>query len=332
MRILIAEDDATSAYLLERILRKNGHEVVAATDGQQALTLSQGQRFDAVLTDWMMPHLDGIELIRRIRSGHQPPPFVMVVTALASDQAREYALKAGADDYLAKPYTGPDLLARLRDGLARSQQPMPAAAAPPPPVPADAKAPPFLGVCLAASSGGPEAVKAVLRDFKSPPAAAFYIALHGPHWMLETLAARLRDETPLPVHLADNGQASAAGEIYLAPGDRHLLVEADSLRLRLTDDPPENYVRPAADPLFRSVAHAFGRHCIGVVLTGLGRDGTAGAAQVAAAGGAVIVQDPGTALAASMPQSVIDSGCAAQTAPLEQIAGLIRRRIQQLAP
>jgi two-component system, chemotaxis family, protein-glutamate methylesterase/glutaminase len=103
------------------------------------------------------------------------------------------------------------------------------------------------------------------------------------------------------------------------------------MSLSLNQDPPENFVRPAADPLFRSVAKAFGRDAVAVVLTGMGRDGTIGAGYVASAGGTVLAQDPATAILASMPQSVIDLRIATSVVPLDRMGAAISARIAALA-
>ena len=122
-----------------------------------------------------------------------------------------------------------------------------------------------------------------------------------------------------------------AGEIYVAPGDRHLTITPNRLKRRLVDDPPENYVRPSADPLLRSAARAFGRYCIAAVMTGLGRDGASGASHVAKAGGIVIAQDPATAVAPSMPRTIIEMGITENVVPLTEIALAISRHIHILS-
>jgi len=120
-----------------------------------------------------------------------------------------------------------------------------------------------------------------------------------------------------------------ARTVHIAPGDRHLVVTPE-LRVELSDDPPVNFVRPAADPLFRSVAHAFGRYAIGVVLTGMGRDGSRGAAAIASAGGVVIAQDPRSALARTMPATVVELGVARTIAPLPELATALASEIGRL--
>ncbi|MGE5499326.1 MAG: chemotaxis protein CheB, partial [Syntrophothermus sp.] len=113
------------------------------------------------------------------------------------------------------------------------------------------------------------------------------------------------------------------GEIYLAPGDMHMLINPEKLEIELSDGPPENFVKPSADPLFRSAAKVFGNRLIGVVFTGMGHDGSIGAGYINAAGGVVIAQDPSTAIANSMPQTLVDLRLAKHIAPVSEIPEII---------
>lgn len=112
MRILVAEDDQVSALVFRRTLEDAGHTVVLARDGEEALRAARVQRFDAIVTDWLMPRKDGMEFVKELQKGQEIPP-VLVVTALGSAEARRFALEVGADDYLAKPCTPQSLLDRL---------------------------------------------------------------------------------------------------------------------------------------------------------------------------------------------------------------------------
>ena len=154
---------------------------------------------------------------------------------------------------------------------------------------------------------------------------------HGPEWMLSTFTSRIQGDTSLEVVLGSQGMAVEPGHLYLAPGDRHLTVRPGHYTLKVSNDPPENFVRPAADPLFHSTAEAFGRYCVGVILTGMGRDGTRGAAYIHKVGGVVLAQDPGSAMAPSMPQTVIEAGLAKRTAPLSKMGSFIGREAEQLS-
>lgn len=329
MKVLIAEDDAASALILQRTLSKAGYQVTHAINGMEAWEIIQQESFDALLTDWMMPQMDGMELIRRVRAGIKPLPMIMVITALASPEARLHAMNSGADEYLAKPFGPAQVLQLLGDSLARRTQPIPSI--PPATIPANLVRPPFVGVALVASTGGPDAVTDVVYALGQSSTAAIFVLLHGPVWMLESFTTRLQTVARMPVCLVEDGMVAEPGKIYIAPGNRHLQVIPVSFRLRLADTPPENYVRPSADPLLRSFAQAFGGFSVVAVLTGMGRDGAVGAAQVADVGGIVIAQDPATAVAGSMPQTIINLGLAREVAPLFEMAQSINLAIGRLS-
>lgn len=328
MRVLVAEDDATSRLVLERALVKGGYSVEVSRDGSEALERLKRESFDILMTDWMMPQMDGIELIRQVRTSVKPVPVIIMTTALASAEARAHALRSGADDFLAKPVTPKGVMKTLSSCLARRRQPpLSIVKATVEVSPCKPTLPPFVGVVVATSTGGPDALLQVFRAVPDSCRAAFFVVQHAPAWMLESFVPRLQQETALKVHLAEAGMRVSEGQVYLAPGDRHLCIVPGKLVIELNQNDEENFVRPAADPLFRSAASAFGRHCVAVVLTGLGRDGTLGAARVAENGGTVLAQDPATTVISSMPQSVISAGLAREVLPLEAIGASIARHV-----
>lgn len=324
MKILIAEDDPTSALLLTKVLESDGYEVVATADGVQAMAAMRNQRFDAVLTDWMMPNMDGISLVRRARAEFESPSPMLVITALSSGDARKHAIDAGADDYLAKPYQPQKILQRLSDCIGRANQPMPA---PRPGAPTGVSGPRTLpnhvAVGIGTSTGGPEALRELIPHLSPDSRAAFLLVLHGPDWMLDTFTEHAQSLTRVKTIQATHGVAIEPGSLYVCPGDRHMVIVPEGPSITLSDAPPENFVRPSVDPLFRSIASVYGPRGIGVVLTGMGRDASLGAQHVHAAGGKVIVQDPTTAIAASMPRSTISLGLGNRIVPLRDLGGAI---------
>lgn len=176
----------------------------------------------------------------------------------------------------------------------------------------------FQMVAVAASTGGVQALSALVAalpdDFPAPLVVVQHRFRGAQGWLHQILAQR----TGLRVREARDGDVARGGTVYVCPADRHVRVDRGTLRL--TDDPPVNFVRPAADPLFASAAECFGAGTLGVVLTGRGRDGAAGAAAVRRGGGLVLVQDPATCAAPSMPQAVL-SGCGADfVLPVEKLA------------
>ena len=145
------------------------------------------------------------------------------------------------------------------------------------------------------------------------------VVQHAPAFIMDAMLHSMQRETDRTVHLGAKDMAIEEGHVYLAPGDHHMQVSANSRKLEINQGPPENYVRPAADPLFRSAARAFGSKVVAVVLTGPGRDGSHGCAEVRLAGGRILVQDPATAVAPPMPRSVIEAGLADEVVPLAEI-------------
>jgi two-component system chemotaxis response regulator CheB len=173
-------------------------------------------------------------------------------------------------------------------------------------------------IAIGASAGGIEALQRMLRELPADLRAAVCLVLHIPAASRSLLADILDRQTPLPVTAAVDGDELRAAHVYVAPPDRHLRIRAG--RVRLDRGPKENGVRPAIDPLFRSVAAEYGANATAVVLSGSLSDGAGGAAAVAAAGGTVLVQDPDDALVPSMPQ-----------AALAAVPGALRRSAPGLA-
>jgi two-component system chemotaxis response regulator CheB len=327
VRILIAEDDVPSMMLLKRTLQKAGFEIVAVRNGVEALDAVRKQEFDAVLTDWMMPQMDGIELIKQIRLEIKDSPFIAIVTAIASDEARIRALESGADDYLSKPYLPEQVLDILSRGLSKKPG-IRRTKARKSGTGGGASAVQALGI--AASTGGPPSVRTVVESMGLLENTAVFIVLHGPAWMLESYWRRLADVTEMEVALGEHGCPISAGTIYLAPGDYHMTVSDDGKLIQLDQEAPENFVRPAADPLFRSLAKVYRNNCVAVILTGMGKDGTVGAGYIAAAGGIVMAQDPSTAIMPSMPRTAIDMRIPRRIEPLQKLGAAINEEISNL--
>ena len=326
--ILIAEDDLSLIKLLRNILTSEGYEVKEAHNGKEALEIISKSNFDLVLTDFLMPEMDGMKLVRNIRKTIHPSPIIILLTAFGSKQISELAMDSGADIFLKKPIEPKSFLSIIEDAFKQKS------------IKISYKydtnkidksiLPPFIGVVIASSTGGPPALFEVLSKIDKQSKAAIYIVQHGPDWMLESLVTRLNTVSKNPVKLAENYQKSEPGNIYIAPGDRHLIVEQGTYNTLVYNGPKENFVIPAADPLFRSAAECFGRYSIAVVLTGLGNDGTQGSVIISAAGGKIIVQDPDNAIASSMPRSAVKSGVCNEILPLNKIAESINSSIFSL--
>jgi two-component system chemotaxis response regulator CheB len=329
MKILIADDDAFIRIMFRKILKGTEFTLVEAMNGAEALEAMKREEFDAVITDWMMPKMDGIELILNIRQKFSDPPFILMVTAISTDEAMKKALDSGADDFITKPFFREPLLKSIRNGILRSNQGknVSKVVAPRRDTPKHS----MIGIGIASSTGGPQTLLKLFPDIPRLTNAAIFLVQHGPAWMLRSFALRLKEVTPMGVFIGEEGMRYTPGNIYIAPGDIHMVVDPNGEVLRLVDDPPENYCKPAADPLFRSIGAAFGTKAVSVVLSGMGKDGTIGSGYIAASGGTVLAQDPATAILPSMPKSIVELRIATEVHPLEKLGKALTNVVTDLS-
>jgi two-component system chemotaxis response regulator CheB len=185
-------------------------------------------------------------------------------------------------------------------------------------------------IAIGASAGGIEALQRLMRELPPDLSVAICLVLHIPASSPSLLAEIIDRQTPLPVRSAVDGDTLRPGNVYVAPPDCHLRVTASEVRL--DRGPKENGVRPAVDPLFRSVAQHYGARGIAVVLSGSLSDGAGGVTAVAATGGTVLVQDPADAVVPSMPQAALAAvpGAIGLSAP--ELAQELARRAADLPP
>ena len=339
-KILIAEDSITVAEFLRDFLVYTGYTVEVVPDGLQALEKLKQTTFDVLLLDLNMPVMDGLKLLEAIQTELTTAPLCIMITGYPEAEIRKRAKDLGCYLFLIKPINIESLDSFIQKYLPAHKKH--------PPRPLSLKKlsaqwnvsfkekekpkPPFVCLVVAASTGGPKALEAVLKKLEVTKDFATLIVQHGPKWMLQLFADKLTERTNKKVELALDGQKPKPGHIYLAVGDHHLYIEPGSFKLKLCSETPKiNSVRPAADPLFHSAADAFGSYCIGVVLTGLGKDGAEGGKKIYSEGGHIIVQDPKTAVAGTMPLSIINLKIQNQIASLEEIPEAINETVSKLA-
>lgn len=339
-RVLVVDDSALLGAVVAGLIEGfGGFKVVGtARDGEEALRLVHALDPDIVTLDIEMPGVDGLHALGYIMS-ECPRPVVMVsgATRRGAVDLTIRAFELGAVEFVRKPdersHDGwVSVAPRLRDALraaSNANTGLPLLVRPRVP---GVKAPRRLHaatavVVMAASTGGPRALAELVPGLDPALDAAVVIAQHMPAGFTAGLARRLDQLSPLPVREAQSGEPLLAGTVYVAPGGRHLVLEREDggARLQLRDEPPEHGVRPAADPLFRSAAAVFGPRALGVVLTGMGRDGSEGLQAIVRAGGRGLVQDRATSAVYGMPAQAKASLSADAELPLGQMAAAIGR-------
>ena len=340
VRVLVVDDSVVMRRIVVRTLERHGSiaRTDFAVDGAAALAKIAERRPDVVVLDLEMPVLDGFATLKAIRRTDLDLPVVLFSSMderVASDTLE--ALSLGATDFVVKP-RGSDIGA-AEEYVDQQLTPLVLALAAPrlrdrdrtsPSPDAEHGAPRVDAVVIGTSTGGPDALTALVRALPADLAVPVLVVQHMPPMFTRLLAERLDRIGEVPVRQAQQGDVVLPGTVYVAPGGRHLELATAQGRVTvaLGDGPPENSCRPAADVLFRSAVEVYGGRTLAVVMTGMGQDGLRGCQGVREAGGQVIVEDPATALIASMPGSVVTAGLAHAALSLDLLAPELVRRVR----
>ncbi len=348
IRILIADDSAVMRSLLRAVVTSDAGLEVAGTaaNGEAALGAIETLRPDLVLLDVEMPVMDGLATLRKLRAlGHRMPVIMCSSLTQRGAKVTIEALAQGASDYVAKPAgqagreaamqtLTQDLIPKIHALTSRPQPSVSAAR-----IPLLGPVGPFkskpvdsipTALVIGVSTGGPAALDILLPSLPANFPLPVLIVQHMPELFTRLFADRLNGRCPLQVREAVEGESVRAGSIYIAKGNWHMEV-AQGARiglpptLHLSQGPPENHCRPAADVLFRSAAAVYGAGVMAVVLTGMGTDGMLGARLIREHGGSVLAQDQSSSAVWGMPGAVANAGLAHKVLPLNTIAAEIVR-------
>ena len=338
-RVLIIDDSALMRGLLSSLLSEDPDiEVVdAAPDPLVAREMIKAHNPDVVTLDVEMPRMDGLTFLRKIMT-LRPMPVVMISTLTqAGAEVTLEALEIGAVDFVAKPTNavGPamtalagELRAKVKAAARTRVRARPVQPAPRPPMRQRLERHTGKILMIGASTGGVEALKTLLMDLP-PDCPPTLVTQHMPERFTAAFASRLNRECPMAVSEATDRQRIEPGCVYIAPGGAHhleLAREGTAFVCRLTDAEPMSGHRPSVDVLFRSGARVAGSQVIGVILTGMGKDGAEGLLELRKAGARTLGQDEATSLIYGMPRVAFERGAVERQFPLTELAGAIVER------
>ncbi|RKU01875.1 chemotaxis response regulator protein-glutamate methylesterase [Burkholderia sp. Nafp2/4-1b] len=348
IKVLCVDDSALIRSLMTEIINSQPDMEVCATapDPLVARELIKQHNPDVLTLDVEMPRMDGLDFLEKLMR-LRPMPVVMVSSL--TERGSEITLRAlelGAVDFVTKPRVGIrdgmlDYAEKLADKIRAAsrarvrQAPQPQAAAAR--AASGQPAAPMINnplvsteklIIIGASTGGTEAIREVLTPLP-PDAPAVLIAQHMPPGFTKSFAQRLNGLCRIAVKEAEHGERVLPGHAYIAPGHAHLLLARSGANYiaQLSDEPPVNRHRPSVDVLFRSAAQHAGKNAIGVILTGMGRDGAAGLLDMKRAGAHTFAQDEASCIVFGMPREAIALGGADEIAPLAEMSRRVMARL-----
>ena len=366
VHVMVVDDSAVIRGLLTRTLEADPMIRVVASVGNGQVAINTLQRMDVevAILDIEMPVMDGMAALPKLIAARPGLQVIMASTLTHRNAAVSLkALEQGAAHYVTKPgstgglMSATDFQRELTEtvktlGLAARKAAakagrapvkrlgtatlLPAAKRPEAPKAIRLRegpiSPPQV-LAIGSSTGGPQALFAVLARMVDAIKVPVLITQHMPATFTTILAEHLGQTSGMPSAEGRDGEPVIGGRIYVAPGDFHMKVvaEGSSKIIRLTKEPPENFCRPAVDPMLRSVAAVYGRNALAVILTGMGQDGMRGAQALTAAGGSVIAQDEATSVVWGMPGAAAMAGVCSAVLPLQDISPFIRRLVLRTA-
>jgi two-component system chemotaxis response regulator CheB len=349
IKVLVIDDSALIRSVMKELINRESDMqcVGAAPDPIVAREMIKSLNPDVLTLDVEMPKMDGLDFLERLMR-LRPMPVVMVSTLTQRGSDITFrALELGAVDFVSKPKLDiargmEEYAAEITDKIrAAAQARVRRAPTSPPSVEgkytADAILPSVAGrfasteklIIIGASTGGTEAIKDVLTRFPAD-VPGILVTQHMPENFTKSFADRLDSLCKISVKEAEHNERILPGHAYIAPGHSHLLLRRSGANYmtELNQGPPVNRHRPSVDVLFRSAANNAGGNAIGIILTGMGKDGAMGMLEMRQAGAHTIAQDEASCVVFGMPREAISVGGACEVLPLQNIA---RRTLEYLA-
>ncbi len=341
---MVVDDSSLIRGVITRMLYKKNIKVVASSsDGSEAIEVLKAiaknntNYPDIITLDIEMPNMDGLTALPKILE-LSPKSKVIMISSITQKGA-EVTIKAldrGASDFIPKPIEGEASLKEFEEQLiskvyalsgfgdmqtmdvkekAFNLKPVPLFLKP-------------QAIAIASSTGGPQALGRLFENLKGANInLPFFITQHMPPSFTKMFADQLKTISGLKVFEAHDNQKVEKGEVYIAPGDYHMVVEKkeSDIVIRIMQTPPENFCRPAADPMFRSIAKIYGKSVIVVILTGMGQDGLLGAREISDLGGIVLAQNKSTSIVWGMPRAVAEAGICSKVGTVPTLAECIKK-------
>lgn len=353
IRVMLVDDSAIIRGLITKMISPDpGIEVVASVgDGAQAVKRLARSKIDVIVLDIEMPVMDGLTALPKLIELDPNVKIIMASTLTERNASVSLkALNAGAADYVPKPTsTGKiaaaddfrrELVEKIKTlGIAARRdagRPVPSATAKQGDKTATAPSSLYSGpvilrkatnvlppkiLAIGSSTGGPQALLALFAKLKPILGIPVVITQHMPPTFTRILAEHITKASEWTCTEAQEGDVLEPNHAYMAPGDFHMEIQGtpQEAKIHVHQDPPENFCRPAVDPMFRSVTKVYGGNVLGIILTGMGQDGLKGAKVVTDAGGTLFAQDEKTSVIWGMPGAVATAGLCSAVSPLEQL-------------
>lgn len=341
IRVVIADDSQVARDVLRDILsRDDDIEIVGeATNGREAVELAKRLAPQLITMDLNMPVMDGLSAIEEIMYSKGVP--ILVVSDRSDAQTAYQALEVGALEVMPKPtlegadaerlvervrlLAGVAVITRLRRRVTTSPPviPLPPLPTAPQGVPRDFQ----YVVAIACSTGGPQALVRLLRTLPAAFPAPILIAQHISHGFIDGMAQWLASLCAMPVSVGQEGEQLRPGHIYLSPSERDLCVSPRH-RFQLKPSPETSLYHPSCDVLLQSVAEVYGHDAIGIILTGMGRDGVNGMRAIYQAGGTTFAQDEASSVIYGMNQEAVNAGVIQYELPLDSLPDRLLRDVR----